>query len=487
VDTAVDAPTEEIPQEIAPEVLVHENSARVVWALAWPAVALNSLQVINTLLDRGFIGRLHVAALTAHGGATNIMFMMFSLAVAMSTGASALVSRCYGAGEKREMRQAARQALRLSVCGGVITAAFTALIAGATSDGLLPVTAHEAKWEMTHFVLAYSAGIPALFVIQTLAGCLRGIGDTKSPMVISGIQILLHMTLNFLLIFPARHLGFMTIPGANMGLSGAACALAASATLSAVGYVWYVRYTPLGSLYAFRLPEMAWVRRILRIAIPSAVMSTLRVLSLTAFTLVLKQVANAEVAVAAMTVGFGIESVMFMPSLGLSAAASALVGQSLGMKRPDRAERLGWTAAIHGGIVTLLLALPIYLGAGYIASHLAIDKPEIAHEATVLLRYLCATEFLFGFAMVLVGALQGAGDTVRPLWISLFSLWGIRVPLAIVLALPKGFALGGFLVLPFAQGMGSNGAWMAMAATQGLQGVLSFFAFKQGKWKLKKV
>jgi MATE family, multidrug efflux pump len=466
---------------------VAENSARVVWTLAWPAVALNSLQVVNTLLDRGFIGHLHTAALTAHGGATNIMFLMFSLAVAVSTGATALVSRAFGAGQRREMRMAARQSLGVAVFGGIAITVLTASIAGLTSAWLLPATAHEAKGEMTRFLSAYACGLPAIFVIQALAGSLRGIGDTKSPMVISGIQILLHITLNFLLIFPAHHIGGITIPGAGLGLTGAACALAASATMSAIAYVFYIRYTPLGRLSIFRIPEPAWVVRILRIALPAAVMATLRVLSLTAFTLVLKQVGNAEFAIAAMSVAFAIESVMFMPAFGLSAAAGALVGQSLGMRDPKRAERLAWTASCHGALVTASIALPIFIFAPNIATELVGGKLEIAREAWTLLRYLCATETLFGFAMVLIGALQGAGDTVRPLWISLFSLWGLRVPLALVMALPRGFALGGLVSVPFFMGMGSNGAWIAMAFTQGIQGVFAYFAFRQGAWKTKKV
>ena len=126
-------------------------------------------------------------------------------------------------------------------------------------------------------------------------------------------------------------------------------------------------------------------------------------------------------------------------------------------------------------------------GAGTIASTLVEGKIAIAREAWTLLRYLCLTEFLFGLSMVLVGAMQGAGDTKRPLWISVFSLWGLRVPLAIFMALPPKFALGGFLTLPFALGWGANGAWMAMAATQGIQGIVSFIAFRQGAWKTQKV
>src|SRR5262249_12729669 len=81
----------------------------------------------------------------------------------------------------------------------------------------------------------------------------------------------------------------------------------------------------------------------------------------------------------------------------------------------------------------------------------------------------------------------GAGDTVRPMWISIISLWGLRVPLALFLSLPKGVNLAPWLVLPVGAGLGAAGAWFAMSFTQGVQGVLCILAFKQAQWKLKKV
>jgi len=216
-------------------------------------------------------------------------------------------------------------------------------------------------------------------------------------------------------------------------------------------------------------------------------MATLRVMSLTVFTIILAMVPNASIAIGAMSTGFAIESVMFMPSFGLSVAAGALVGQSLGMKRPDRAERLGWIAAHHGALVTLSLAVPIFFAAPSIAGTLLGDKPEMIAEAVRLIRYLCATEVLFAYAMVAFGAMQGAGDTVRPMWVSIFALWGVRVPLAFVLALPAGFPIASWLKMPIGLGLGANGAWISMALTQGLQGVLALFLFKQGAWKTKKV
>lgn len=452
----------------------HENATRVVWALAWPAVALNSLQVLNTLVDRFFIGHLHEASLTAHGGAVNVMFLVFSLAASLGTGASAIVARAFGAGEEAEYRRGAQEALGLAVFGGFLAAIFTALVAFPAASLVLPPNDTVAQREMGTFLVAYALGLLPICVIQTLAGSLRGIGDTRSPMVISGVQIGLHMMLNVLLI-------------PRLGLVGAAYSLSGASWLSAIAYVVYARQTPLGHLKSWRLPHWEWVVRILRIAIPAAVMASLRTLSLTAFTLVLKQVPNASDAIAAMSTSFAVESIMFMPAFGLSMAAGALVGQSLGMKDPERAARLGWTAAHWGAIVTVLLVTPVYLAAPSIAGFLVDHKPGITQEATKLLRYLCVTEFLFGYAMVFIGAMQGAGDTRRPLWISIVSLWALRVPLAILLALPTGFLLGGLVGLPYGQNLGTHGAWLSMAGTQGFQGILAWIAFKQGHWKTAKV
>jgi Na+-driven multidrug efflux pump len=93
---------------------------------------------------------------------------------------------------------------------------------------------------------------------------------------------------------------------------------------------------------------------------------------------------------------------------------------------------------------------------------------------------VASTEVFFAYAMVLIGAMQGAGDTQRPMWLSLFALWGIRVPLAAVLALPSVWFLPGF-------DLGSDGAWMSMASTQLVQGAAAIWLFKKGHWKATKV
>jgi len=184
-------------------------------------------------------------------------------------------------------------------------------------------------------------------------------------------------------------------------------------------------------------------------------------------------VTPASAAIAAMGVGFALESIMFMPAFGLSVASAALVGQSLGMRNAARAERLAWTAAHHAGLVTLVLSAPIFLLAEPITALLVPDNRLIAAEAVSLIRWLCVTEVGFAYGVVLTGAMQGAGDTTRPLWLTVVSLWFVRIPMAFGLSLVLG--------------MGPVGAWIAMGVSQLLNGVLCAIVFRQGRWKTKKV
>lgn len=472
---------------VASAEIVRESPSKVVWLLAWPIVALNSLQVINTLLDRGFIGHLRDADLTAHGGATNVMFLYFSLAIAIATGVTAVVSRAYGAGSVSEYRLTSRQSFRIGLYFGIGFAVLAYLTAEPVARLILPADNTAAIAGMAAFVRNFAIGLPAITLIQVLAGCLRGIGDTKSPMYISSLQIFFHILFNFIFIFPPRGI----IPGLNLGLPGAALALSLSCTICAIAYVVYTGRTPLGQVFSLLPPSLSWTKRILRIAVPTAFMSTLRVLSITTITIILSASSNGSNAIAGMTTAFAIESIMIMPAFGLAAASGTLVGQSLGMKREDRAETLAWTSAFFGVLLTLALVIPIWYFAPFIAGVLTGGKLEIVTPASQLLRDLCVTEPFFSFAMVMVGSFQGAGETKSPIWISVIGLWLIRVPMCLVMTLATGSVLtslfGFKLHLLFGYGMGENGSWLGIAFTQMVQGVIAFFLFRAGRWKTTQV
>src|SRR5262249_29680574 len=155
--------------------------------------------------------------------------LMFSIAAAMGTAATAIVSRSFGADDVAGYRIGAKESASVTGILGILMAALSATLSPLAAHWILPASDHRSIELMSRFLLAYSAGITAIYMIQSLAGGLRGIGDTKSPMVISGIQILLHITLNFFFIFPTRQFLGMRVPGLNLGLVGASTALSISA------------------------------------------------------------------------------------------------------------------------------------------------------------------------------------------------------------------------------------------------------------------
>jgi putative MATE family efflux protein len=446
---------------------------------------LNSLQTLNSLLDNFFLSYVGSEALNAVGASTSYIFLLFSVSMALGTAATAIVSRAFGAGTHDEAVEANGKCLSLSIWTGVALAVLAFPGAIGASRLLVSPDYPEVRSLFVVYAAIFSACLPAVFVIQSLAGSLRGIGDTRSPMVISGIQIFLHIAMNCVLVLPTRTVLGVTVPGAGLGLVGAGVAMAVSSWVAAVVYVVWSKRTPLETELDWRVPELAWVRRIMRIAVPASVMSVVRVTSLAALTIVLKNSYDSLHAQGALRPGFSIESFAFMPAFGLSIAAAALVGQSLGMKDPDRAARLGWTAAHQAAIVSAVVSVLLFLFAGPLAGAVLPGDPATAAVAAQYTRYVASTEVFFGYAMVLIGAMQGAGDTRRPLWLSLVTLWGIGVPLAAVLALPEISILGLATVKGLA--MGSDGAWMSMALRQLIQGAAAIWLFKKGGWKLTKV
>lgn len=453
-----------------------ENLAKALWELSWPVVALNLLGVINSLLDRFFIGTLPRAALTAHGAAVSVIFMLFSLAFSVGIGAGAIISRAYGAREFDEVQVGADQAVRVSVYVGLVLGLFSAITAPLAAHIILPETSTEAKRMMIQFLLAYSVGLPAMCVNQTLASALRSIGNSVAPMVLTGIQVPIHIGLNYLLVY---HL--------KLGLLGAGISLSSSVIVSLFFYIWYARHSVLKAHISFKPPSLDWLKRILKISIPSGFQAILRTLSLLVFTVVLSSLSNGEAAIAAMTTGFAIEMMMFAPAFGISAAVSSLVGQSLGAKEPGRAESIGWIGATVSFVIAALLAAPIYFAVPSFAHSLVGSKPDVQVELVSIVRFLCITEPLFCLAMVLNGGLQGAGETKHPLWISIIALWFMRVPLATILALSAGSPLLLGIKLPIGLALGAKGAWISMSVTQGIQGVLCGFSWRKGHWKSVKV
>ena len=246
------------------------------WKLAAPAVALNALQTVNSLLDNFFVQRLSPEAVTAIGASTNVIFLFISVSMALGTAATAMVSRAFGAENHAEVREAASRCLAFSLVAGLLFALLAIPGAFLTAQLFIRDGNGGAKRLAVSYLAAFAFGLPAYFSVQSLAGALRGVGDTVSPMLISGLQIVLHIGLNYLFIFPSQSVAGFQLPGFGMGLAGAGLAMCVSGWVAAAVYYLWCRTTALGQL-RLSLPPWEWTARIFRLATPAATTNVLRV------------------------------------------------------------------------------------------------------------------------------------------------------------------------------------------------------------------
>jgi Na+-driven multidrug efflux pump len=162
-----------------------------------------------------------------------------------------------------------------------------------------------------------------------------------------------------------------------------------------------------------------------------------------------------------------IEALIFMPLMALSLSVASIVGQSLGAQKSERAFKAGWQVTYVGVAMMVVMAMCLFCGADFLAHVMSNDPATILYSR----RYLqinSLTEPFLAVSMVLTGALQGAGDTRTPMWITIFTNWIVRLPLAWVLCINCK--------------MGPDGVWIAMATSITLSATLATWRYQSRAW-----
>ncbi|HLK60856.1 MAG TPA: MATE family efflux transporter [Chthonomonadaceae bacterium] len=461
----VEAPTVPAP------ILSNREIHREVWALAWPSVMTMLLQTVNSMMDVFFVGHLPngASALAATGVGGGVLFLLISLAMGISVGTTALVARFKGAGEMQQATHATGQSLMLSLLmglgfGGAFYLGRVQLIGEMLDSSANPEAARLGVQFLSIMLLVTGP----LFLMNALMGAFRGLGDTRTPLFISFATVGTHITCNALLIY--GRLGFP-----RMGVRGAATALSLSILVGIGLYLLALaKRTPLAEalLWKHLALRTEWAWRILKIGLPAALQAVIRTLAMMSFTGMLARAAEGAAGVAALQIGVRAESIAFMPGFGYSVAASALVGQSLGAKDPVKAEQAAWAATFQSVLVMSFMAMLFYLAARPFAQAFTGDVTVQALGIDYL-RINAWCEPFLGLGMVLTGALQGAGDTLRPTYITFFTMWLVRLPLS--------------WWLMFNLHLNAHGAWLSMSATTILGGLMTVVLFRAGTWKRIKV
>jgi len=437
-----------------------------IWTLALPTMLANSAHTTITLVDMFWIGRipgLGAAPMAAVGTSGQVMFLLFTVFMGLSSAASAMVARAVGARDYDRADHVATQALILTfaVSGVVATAAWVFapdLIAALRAKGVAAELA-------TDYLRIMFVGALAGNTMMVGAGILRGAGDAVTPLVITVMAAVLNLALDPIFIF-----GFGPVPA--MGVRGAALASVAAQVLAfSIG---------MGVLLHGRLRVRlracdCWVdwsvmRQILSIGAPVSIQMSLRALMGVVLVGLLWHFGDAVVA--AFTIGMRLEMIAFMPTFGIAEASGALVGQNLGARKPERAQRSALVATTYTLAVMGAMAVIFSAFGGPLVGVFKND-PAVIEAGRFMLR-IAAPGLVFAAIGITLGrAIAGAGDTVPTAIFTFIALWVVQVPLAIWLSSHPSF--------------GETGVWWSAVVSGFASCSMTAGYFFSGRWKHKKV
>lgn len=427
--------------------------------LAMPMLIGALLQNLQSLIDLFWVGRLGHAAIAGVALGGVVIMVLFPGLMGLSTGTVAMVARATGARQTEAAGAAAAQSIIMACVLGLIMA----LAGWMPAEALLRLlgAGPDAIAAGSIYLKISLLGSVTVFILFIGNAALQGAGDTLTPMYVLGISNVLNMILDPLFIF-----GLGILP--PMGVAGAAVATVLSQALAA-GMLLKVLLNGRGRLHLRRRcwkpdPALAW--RIVRIGIPGSGQMLSRSLMGAVIMRIVAQYGTT--AVAAYGTGLRFHMIILMPAFALGGAAATLVGQSLGAGQPARARRAAWAATAIDMVFMLLAAAVMILFAPNLI-RVFNDHPDVVKIGAEYLRVVSPFYIFAAVGIVLSRALQGAGDTLMPMVITILTLWGLQVPVAIWLSR--------------AWQPPTQGIWAAMAAAFVIQGLLTAGWFETGRWK----
>lgn len=404
--------------------------------LSVPAILAEISTTLMQYIDAAMVGGLGAQATAAIGLVETTTWLFGGVALCVGAGFTVQVAQLVGARREADARNVLRQALVCTLVAGLVLATIGVAISGQLPRwmGGDPALCPDAS---AYFRICAVSMLPVT-IVRLCVGMLQCAGDMLTPSVLNVVACVLDVCFNALLIRHETVLSVagltLVLPGAGLGVAGAALGTLAAQVMTALLLLWCtcVRSERL------RLRERgAWVprRHVLgnaaRVAGPLLVQRLVESGAWVAGTLIVAPLG--VVAVAANSLAVTAEALCYMPGEGVSAAATTLVGQAVGANRRDLARSFARASTLTGMAVMGLAAAVMWVAAPQIMGMLTVDS-QVTELGIRVLRIAAFSEPLFAAAMVVAGALRGAGDTLVPSLLNLGCMWGVRIPLGLLLA-----------------------------------------------------
>lgn len=436
---------------------------RAILLLSIPMMLEMVMESIFAVVDVFFVASLGASAVATVGVTEGVLTLVYAVAIGLAMGTTALVARRVGEKRPAEAADAAVQAVFVGVAASIPFAVAGLFFA---KDILALMGADE--WALTHgyrytvWMLSGNVVIMLLFIINAI---FRGAGDAAVAMrvlwVANGVNLVLD---------PALIYGWGPLPA--MGIEGAAVATNIGRGAGVAMQLWVL-------LRGAKHIRVLWSRvhvqgRVMWSLIRTSLGGIGQFIIATSSWLLLVRIVSefGSDAVAGYTIAVRIFIFTLLPAWGLANAAATLVGQNLGAKQPDRAERSVWVAGWVNMVFLAAVSVVYIVFSEPLVRIFTADQPVVETGAECL-RIVSYGYLIFAWSMVMPQAFNGAGDTLTPTCINLFCYWFLQIPAAYLLAIPLG--------------AGETGVFWSIVLAETAAGVVGIAMFRRGTWKRTKV
>lgn len=411
--------------------VLNERIEYSIFHLAWPLIISNSFQTIYNIVDSYFLGKLGPIQFSASTVTWPVIFTFISLAMGFSQAGIAIVSQYAGKKDVLGVRKSSGQLYLVTIITGLLSTvlglAFTKPIiygiVGSKNPQVIP-------YAISYYVVDI-IGLPLVFILNTTTSIMRAIGDSQF-----GMRMILYMNVINMIFDPLLIFGIGPFP--RLGVAGAAWASNIGRLVAAaisVNHVFSERAVVRIERNDFK-PEWRMISLILKLGLPSAIGMSV---TSAGFAVIMKYVAMFGPAViSAYGIGNRVINLVSMISFGLAGAVSTMVGQFIGARRFEDAERTVRTAFFWNVIIIGFLSILTFAYAKQVTKFF-INDPEVIKMGDIFFKYISFSMPIFTSYMIYNNALVGAGKTVLTMIGDILRLWGIRIPIIAVLATTMGF------------------------------------------------
>jgi len=438
--------------------LTNGKESKLIFTFALPMLLGNVFQQLYNIIDSIIVGNyIGKEALGAIGASFPVIFVLISFIIGLAMGSTIIISQYFGARQYENIQKTV-DTMMITLLGASVLVTIVGFLLSGFIFNILKLP-KEILPQATLFLQIYLGGIVVFFGYNGVAAILRGLGDSKTPLVFLIISTIVNIILVYVFVI------FF-----HWGIAGAAIATIIAQGGAFITSVIYLNRTH--EIIEIRLFKLQFDREIfmksVKIGLPSGLQQTFVALGMMALFRIVNEFGTDVVA--AYSVAGRIDSFAMLPAMNFSAALSTFVGQNLGAQKPERVKKGFESTLLMTSIVSITVTLAVILFSHQFMAMFTKDVNVIELGQKYLI-IVSSFYILFTTMFITAGVMRGAGDTLIPMLLTLVSLWVIRIPVSWMLS----------------KNYGVEGIWWGIPIAWAVGAVFSYLYYKTGRWKKKSI